>query len=168
MIQRLSINHNKAYQKWSDCLLAKAENQMVAIELVEGLVKLASSKNILDGVKSDLDNLNCMIKENPSLHDAMVNPMVSTESKLKFIGEVSTEATFNEPTTRFLNLVIEKGRIDCILEIIEEFEAEYCKATETKVAVITSASALEKELEANIARSIQRRTQSKSVRVVFY
>merc|ERR1719152_960490 len=95
----------------------------------------------------------------------MVNPLISSEEKRALITKISKEASFNVSTTHFLSLLIDKGRIDCIVEVVESFKDIYYEATGTQVAVVKSAVALEEEQHFLIAKKIQELTQSKMVTV---
>merc|ERR1712167_483089 len=79
--------------------------------------------------------------------------------------KISTEGSFNNYTTKFLSLLIDKGRIDCVIEVFESFESLYCQATDTQVAVVKSAVALEEEQQFLIAKKIKELAQSKSVKI---
>merc|ERR1739848_453743 len=59
----------------------------------------------------------------------------------------------------------DKGRIDCISEVIDSFKNLYYEATGTQVAIVKSAVALEEEQHFLIAKKIQELTQSKMVTV---
>merc|ERR1712023_378951 len=61
--------------------------------------------------------------------------------------------------------VLDKGRIDCIAEVVEAFETLYYQATETQVAIVKSSVALEEEQHFLIAKKIQELTRSKMVTV---
>merc|ERR1719146_424178 len=95
----------------------------------------------------------------------MVNPLVSADEKRTLINKISTEASFNLSTTHFLRLLVDKGRIDCIEEVIDAFKKLYYEATGTQVAVVKSAVALEEEQHFLFAKKIQELTQSKMVTV---
>merc|ERR1712014_159776 len=73
--------------------------------------------------------------------------------------------SFNSYTTKFLSLLVDKGRIDCLIEVFDSFESLYCQATDTQVAVVKSAVALEEEQHFLIAKKIQELTRSKMVTV---
>merc|ERR1712138_189248 len=79
--------------------------------------------------------------------------------------QISSEASFNLSTTHFLRLLVDKGRIDCIVEVIESFKDSYYEATGTQVATVKSAVALEEEQHFLIAKKIQELTCSKMVTV---
>lgn len=112
-----------------------------------------------------MDTLGAVIKNDPGLRDVMVNPLISADKKEDLITQISTEASFNQFTTNFLNLLVERGRIDCIMEAIESFESLYYQASGTQVAVVKSAVALEEEQHFLIAKKIKELTQSKMVTV---
>merc|ERR1719393_762533 len=95
----------------------------------------------------------------------MVNPLISSEEKRTLITKISNEASFNVSTTNFLSLLVDKGRIDCISEVVDSFKNLYYEATGTQVAVVKSAVALEEEQHFLIAKKIQELTQSKMVTV---
>merc|ERR1711937_896052 len=59
----------------------------------------------------------------------------------------------------------DKGRIDCIAEVVESFKDLYYEAIGTQVAIIKSAVVLEEEQHFLIAKKIQELTQSKMVTV---
>merc|ERR1712144_82392 len=82
----------------------------------------------------------------------MVNPLVSAEKKMNLIRQISVEGSFNNFTSNLLGLLVDKGRIDCITEVLEAFEALYCQATGTQVAMVKSAIALEEEEQFLIAK----------------
>merc|ERR1719263_2170229 len=105
------------------------------------------------------------MKENAGFGDMMVNPLVSPDEKRTLITKISNEASFDVSTTHFLSLLIDKGRIDCISEVIDSFKNLYYEATGTQVAVVKSAVALEEEQHFLIAKKIQELTKSKMVTV---
>merc|ERR1712146_227176 len=117
------------------------------------------------GVHSDINILSVVMKENSELRDLMVNPLVSSDIKTNLIQKISVEGSFNNYTTKFLSLLVDTGRIDCIIEAFESFESLYCQATNTQVAIVKSAVALEEEQQFLIAKKIKELAQSKSVKI---
>ena len=67
--------------------------------------------------------------------DFLFNPVVPEEKKKSFIATLSKEAGFQQDTVKFINLLIDVGRLDALQEIVDAFEKEYCKLTDTQVAV---------------------------------
>merc|ERR1712093_949352 len=102
---------------------------------------------------------------NNGLCDVMTNPIVSAEKKINLIEKISVGGSFNNVTTNFLKLLVDKGRVDCIVEVFEVFEALYCQATDTQVAMVKSAVLLEEEQQFLIAKKIKELARSKSVKI---
>jgi F-type H+-transporting ATPase subunit delta len=144
---------------------AKSDNQAVGTQYARALLDTAESTGDLESVHSDINTLSSLINDNPALCDIMVNASVPIDKKFALIETVTTEGSFKKYTKNFLKLLIEKGRIDCIVELIEAFEDLYCQATNTQVALVKSAIALEEEQQFLLARKIQELTNSKSVKI---
>ena len=66
--------------------------------------------------------------------DFLFNPVVPDEKKKSFIATLSKEAGFQQDTIKFINLLVDVGRLDALQEIVDAFEKEYCKLTDTQVA----------------------------------
>merc|ERR1711879_1141065 len=115
---------------------------MGGAQYAQALIDIAKSSEALEDIHSDLDILGATMKQNNGLCDLMVNPLISAEKKINLIEQISDKGSFNKVTTNFLKLLVDKGRIDCVLEV---FEALYCQATDTQVAMVKSAVLLEEE-----------------------
>merc|ERR1719265_191485 len=149
----------------SNKIFAKAENQALGAQYARALLDVAQSTGDLAAIKSDMDTLNAVLKECRDLNKLMVNPLILSDNKMALIKQISEKGSFNKSTINFLSLLVEKDRIACITEIIDSFDDQYCKATNTQVAVVKSAVALEEEQEFLIAKKIQELTQTKSVKI---
>jgi F-type H+-transporting ATPase subunit delta len=147
---------------------ASASNQDVGLQYARALIELAQSKDSLDAIHSDINILSALMKENSELRDLMVNPLISPGKKINLIKKISVEGSFNTYTTKFLSLLVDKGRIDSIIEAFESFEYLYCQATNTQVATVKSAVALEEEQQFLIAKKIKELARSKSVKIKPY
>ena len=146
-------------------VFSKAENQEVGVQYARALLDMAQSRGELEVVHTDVDTLAAVMKENDGLSEVLVNPLVPSKKKTSLINKIAAEASFNQFSTNFLNLLVDKGRIDCIVEVVEAFEELYCEATDTQVAIVKSAVALEEEQQFLIAKKIQELTQSKSIKI---
>merc|ERR1712159_754983 len=144
---------------------SKAEALTVAKQYSRALLDIAKSTDNLKTIYSDIDSLGSVMKENAGFGDMMVNPLISSEEKRALITKISKEASFNVSTTHFLSLLVDKGRIDCIEEVVDSFKNLYYEATGTQVAIVKSAVALEEEQHFLIAKKIQELTRSKMVTV---
>ena len=107
--------------------------QLVGGNYANALVDLAQEQNALEAVHSDMDALGAVFLESADVADYLMAPGVNESAKKEMIATLGTEAGFNEYTLNFLNLLVDKQRMDCVSEVIEAFEAKYCQLTDTQV-----------------------------------
>lgn len=97
------------------------------------LVEIAQENNSLDDVHADMDALQSLFNDNEQIKHFLFNPVMTAEKKRDVIKKIGKEAGLSKYTTNFLNLLVDKGRIEAIEEIIDAFEKTYCKLTDTQV-----------------------------------
>lgn len=95
----------------------------------------------------------------------MFNPVVEADKKKAVVAKIAKEAGFQRYTTNFLNLLVEKDRVNLLSEICESFEEQYCTLTDTQVATLRSAVKLEQEQQFLIAKKLQELTGSKNIKL---
>lgn len=153
------------YKRKSSLVRSKAVNQSVGVQYAQALLDTAKSNGDLESVHSDMNTLSAVVNDDTCFCDVMVNALVPNDKKIALVEKIATSGSFNKYTANFLKLLIEKGRIDCIIELLEAFEDLYCQATNTQVALVKSAIALEEEQQFLLAKKIQELTNSKSVKI---
>jgi len=90
------------------------------------------------------------LKESPDLAEFFVNPVFDTSDKSAVIGSILDKVGMSTTTSNFLNLLVDKRRID-ILEQIEECYQKYMDDVLNKVRVgVKTAFPLSNELSARI------------------
>ena len=65
--------------------------------------------------------------------DFLYSPMTSTEQKRKMVENLAKEARLKKRTVNFVNLLIDKHRVDAVEDVFAAFEEEYCTLTDTQV-----------------------------------
>jgi len=146
-------------------VVAMARRNEVSDSYAKALVELAEEKNKLEPVHADVDALGALMKGNAKLRELMYNPVVDASKKKAVVSKIAKEAGFQQYTINFLNLLVEKDRMALLDEIVESFEEQYCKLTDTQVAVLRSAVKLEQEQQFMIAKKLQELTGSKNIKV---
>lgn len=96
-----------------------------------------------------------VLKEDSKLSQLLQNPLVDPEKKKAVIKKIAGEAGFSEFTTNFMSLLVDKGRIEAAAEVCSAFEDQYCRLTDTQVAVVKSADKLDQEQQFMIAKKVQ-------------
>lgn len=104
---------------------------------------------------ADVDAMAAVMREDAKLSDLLQNPLVDPEKKKAVIKKIASEAGFSDYTTNFMMLLVDKSRIDAAMEVCTSFEEQYCKLTDTQVAVVRSADKLEQEQQFMIAKKVQ-------------
>merc|ERR1712187_92301 len=159
-------NFKKNIKSLSTYVHVKALNRDLGRQYAKALLEIAQSNNILQEIKSDVEIINNLIKENNGFSNVMVNPLVSGDKKTNLINKISSGGTFNKFTKDFLLLLVDMGRIDCIAEALEAFESLYCQATDTQIATVKSAVALEDSQQLLVAQKIQKLAKSEFVKII--
>lgn len=128
------------------------------------LVEIAQSNKMLETINEDVCKLSQLL-QNQELHDFLVKPVIQAEKKKSMLKAVADDAQFQPCTLIFLDFLVDKKRIDIIMDIMEEFQSIYTELTDTQVAVVTSAMKLGNHQMAQIARKIQRLSGASNVRL---
>jgi F-type H+-transporting ATPase subunit delta len=146
-------------------LVVQARANEVSVSYAKGLVDLAEEKSQLEQVHADVDAIGSLLKENEKLKELLFNPVVDGEKKRNVLSKIGKEAGFQKYTMNFLNLLVQKDRINLLDEICESFEDQYCQLTDTQVATLRSAVKLEQEQQFLIAKKLQELTGSKNIKL---
>jgi hypothetical protein len=105
----------------------------VSDSYAKALVELSEEKGRLEQVHADVDAVASLIKENSKLTDLLYNPVVEGDKKKAVLAKISKEAGFQTYTSNFLNVLVQKDRLNLLPEIVESFEEQYCELTDTQV-----------------------------------
>lgn len=82
------------------------------------------------------------------------NPVVDASKKKAVVAKISKEAGFQKYTTNFLNILVEKDRVNLLNEICESFEEQYCVLTDTQVTTSLSAAHITADISAMLRHSL--------------
>ncbi|XP_075516764.1 LOW QUALITY PROTEIN: ATP synthase delta chain, chloroplastic-like [Primulina tabacum] len=128
------------------------------------LADVAKSNNTLDLTNSDLESIDKVFSDE-AVVNFFINPTVTDEDKGKIVDEIAKKSKLQPHVANFLNILVDMKRIDMIREIIKEFDVVYNKLTETELAVVSSVVELESQHLAQIAKSVQKLTGARNVRI---
>ncbi|KAK9826862.1 hypothetical protein WJX81_001390 [Elliptochloris bilobata] len=145
--------------------MAATDYDKVSSAYANALVDLAQDKNALDTVHADVDSLQAAMRETPDVKDFLFNPMVDVGKKRDLLSSLANDAGLSKHTLNFLNLLLDSDRLVAIESIFEEFQAAYCRLTDTQVATLRSAVRLEQENQFLIAKKLQELTGSKNIKL---
>jgi F-type H+-transporting ATPase subunit delta len=137
----------------------------VASGYASALIEACSDKKALESVHGDMETIAAYMAANPSVGTFLSNPTMEDKAKKDIITKLGKEADFHPFTANFLNLLVDKKRIQNVEDIVEEFENLYCESTDTQIATVTSAVKLENEQQFMIAKKIQEMTGAKNIKL---
>ncbi|KAG0624158.1 hypothetical protein M758_3G228300 [Ceratodon purpureus] len=128
------------------------------------LAELSQANNDLEKINQDIEGLGELLN-NKELYEFIVSPVVDGDKKKSILKTLAEDAKFSPTTVSFLNLMVDKKRIELIKDVVKEFEAIYNDITDTQVANVMSAVKIEKPQLALIAKKIQSLCGAKNVRI---
>jgi F-type H+-transporting ATPase subunit delta len=112
----------------------QAGNPEVSASYAAALLEMAKSTNALEAIHADMDSLDTICTED--LTQFLANATVPKAKKIAVVESITKEGQFSPATGNFLNLLIDKQRIDLLSEIIESFDNLYCEETDTQVLAL--------------------------------
>ena len=139
-----------------------ADNNTVARPYANAIFEIADGEGTLASWSESLAIAGQLLADR-SLVEYLGNPEFSDERRLEFLTGLfgkagnSLLAGGDDKGTNFLKLLLENGRVAVLPEISEHFEALKAKVENTVDAVVTSAVALSKAQEQEIAASLKAR-----------
>lgn len=90
---------------------------------------------------------NCF-SENQEFKDVLLNPCVSNKEKLDFVKEAFDEYCKDDIFVNFISELLEKGRIDCIKSISDEYtEIINSQKGELNIKIVTASTLDEKQIQ---------------------
>ena len=128
------------------------------------LAELSQSNKDIEKIYTDMEGLGDLLN-NKELYDFLVSPVIDGDKKKAILKTLAEDAEFSGVTVSFLNLLVDKKRIELIKDVVKEFEAIYNDITDTQVANVMSAVKIEKPQLALIAKKIQSLCGAKNVRI---
>jgi F-type H+-transporting ATPase subunit delta len=116
-------------------------NHRVASRYAKSILDLSIEKGQLEGVFADFKNLVAMGKGSRDLGNALANPVLSSDKKLKVLKALFATGS-NPMTLSFFEIVSRKNREVILLDVAKEFVAQYNLHQSIQVAEVTTTTAL--------------------------
>ena len=135
-------------------------NGKISIRYAKALLSSAKEAKVEDKVYSDMITLEGAFAQINLLKQAMANPTLTKEEKIKLINTIFNNKA-NKLTQGFINLVIENGREDYFYRIALSFQELYRKDKNIVVTHLTTAIELDEPIIKKIVSSIEKQENSK-------
>lgn len=115
----------------------------VASRYAKSLIDLAQEQNILEAIKTDIEQFIKVCKENPELVAVLGNPIISPAKKNAILDELFS--SMNKVILSFFKIMTAKMRSEVLYATAKEFLTEYNKRKGIVKASVVSASPLSDE-----------------------
>ena len=130
----------------------------IASRYAKSLIDLAQEKGTLDRVVEDIKSFQKVCKENGEFHRLLKSPIIKGTKKATIFKAIF-DGKFDDLTSKFLDLVVRKGQESHLVEIADEFMAQYRKLNNITTVKLTTAvklsdtaiEGIKKKLEASSA-----------------
>ena len=127
--------------------MANASTRQIASvdRYANALFQLAKEAKVLETVSSELLNLKKILNEDDNLLSMVKNPSISKSNKFNFFNSLSEKIEMSKLAKNFIGVIINKNRINYLMEIINSFEKLMSGLKGEMSATITSAKVLKEE-----------------------
>ena len=129
--------------------MANASTRQIASvdRYANALFQLAKEAKVLETVSSELLNLKKILNEDDTLLSMVKNPSISKSNKFNFFNSLSEKIEMSKLAKNFIGVIINKNRINYLMDIINSFEKLMSGLKGEMSATITSAKVLKEELK---------------------
>jgi F-type H+-transporting ATPase subunit delta len=135
----------------------------IAEPYAAALVDLGRSTNTLSFITKDITNILKVFYENDSLSEYLINPLYSKTAKKEVLDKVFEPLLLNQNTKNFLNLLVQRSRIDLISLIAQKYSNIINSLENVKLANIKTAIPLTSEQEKEIIEHLKLKTRAKDI-----
>lgn len=144
----------------------KMSASKIAAPYASALLDLAVSTHTVDCITKDVNELLQVFNQNENLVDYLSNPLYSKSSKKNVLLKVTTPLLLSQNTTRFLNILVDRSRIEIFSVIAENFLQQVYDLAEIKIAKITSAIPLLEAQSTAICDQLRKGTGAKDIKMI--
>ena len=139
------------------------KNQVIAKRYSRALFNLALEEKSVEQYGAELDGFNQVLKDFPDLGNALRNPLYPETVKKTLFQKVAAQLELSPIMKSFLNLLVEKGRIQHLAEIADYYHRLIDEYSNISRAKVKAASKLADAEIIEIAVALEKRIGKKIV-----
>ncbi len=136
------------------------KNTKIAKKYSNALLETAKEENKYDTIYNDILFAAETVNTNKDLSDFLLNPIIKAEDKKDVIKKIFSFHT-DKTTLNFLCLLVEKGRINALNEIVNQYTQSYNKINNTIKPLITSAVELSSSQKERLTEKLTNKLMKK-------
>jgi len=143
-----------------DPLMAK-----IAEPYARALYDFSIQGNIMHEITADFRNLEVFLTQTPDLVNYLNNPLVAKNQKAELLDK-TLKKEVNADTLKFLNVLIERDRINLLESVIENYLDLIYDLASVKIINVTVAVEMGVGLESALLRKLEELTNAREIRLV--
>lgn len=136
------------------------QNPRLASRYAKSLVDLAAEKGQLEAVRTDMQTLQQITKNNRDVVALLKSPIIKPDKKQKILAAI-LEGKVSTITAAFIQLLVAKGRESNLPEITTEFARQYNVLKNISKVKITTAVPVDAAILADIRKKVEAGTDKK-------
>jgi len=137
----------------------------IAKPYAAALLDIWRSTNTLEYITDDIKNLLENVFENQELIEYFKNPTYNKRTKIAVLTKIVEPLLINENTKKFLNLLIERSRIDILPLIAKKYLNLVTELGKIKLVYIKSAIPLTEEQENSIIEILKLKLNASDIKL---
>ncbi len=123
-----------------------------AIRYARAILDIAHDKGVATAVSNDMATIATTITGNTELHSFIIDPTTRVEVKNNAISEIFADV--NGVTKNLFQLLLENKRFEILSGIATEYNKQFEEMNGMETATVTTAIAMDAELEAKVLSKI--------------
>lgn len=139
-------------------------NPRLASRYAKSILDLSVSENQLEAVLKDMQLLRSLVNQNRDLELLLLSPIVKGDKKKSILDEI-LKGNISELTSRFLALMIAKGREKYLPEIATAFQNQYNNLKQIQEVTVTTAVAMDEHVRNTVNQKIATLTPGKTIEI---
>jgi len=139
------------------------KNLVIAKRYSRALFNLAKDGKAIEQYGTELDGFNKLLKDLPDLENALRNPLYPEGVKKTLFQKVAKQLAMSPIVDSFLNLLVEKRRIQHLPEIADYYHRLIDENSNISRAKIKAAVKLESDVLEQIAAALEKKVGRKIV-----
>ncbi len=136
-------------------------NNAIARRYAKALVQLASEGALLETFSAELTAIDRLFADHAALKAALVNPAFTADQKKNIMQDIITKLGCSPLVANFLLLLVDKGRIACLPDIVSTYRILADEQAGVIRPVITTAYQLDQTQVDAITKALEERSGKK-------
>jgi F-type H+-transporting ATPase subunit delta len=129
------------------------QNPRLAARYAKSLIDLAVEQNSLDVALTDIKALHAACRDSRAFLLMLRNPIIPADKKQAIINAIF-DGKLHTILKTFVELLIRKGREDCLLEICRSFMEQYNTLKKIKIVKLTTAVPIDEATQTAIMQKL--------------